>query len=243
MPTPRFFLPPPLTAAATIRLPDALAHHALRVLRLRDNASIILFDGRGGQFPATLQIHGKGASAILGAHDPAEAELAGQITLVQGIASGDKMDWVIEKAVELGACAVVPIAAHRSVLQLSGDRLRKRMAHWRRIAQAASEQSGRNRIMRVDEPRHLAHYLEEADATSQPALFCHPDASSTLAHALHGVRDKFALLVGPEGGWSEEEQALARARGLQPVSFGKRVLRTETAGLALMAACSALLGW
>ena len=243
MSPPRFLHPGPLAAHTTVELPDALAHHAVRVLRLKPGAQIMLFDGSGGQYPATLDIDGKRANATLGAHSAVEAEPAGRITLVQGIASGDKMDWIIEKAVELGAAEIVPVFAQRSVLQLSGERLRKRLEHWRRVVVAATEQCGRNRLPAIQEPATLRDYLIRHSPEPASTLFCHPGAELTLAQALAGVQTQLTLLVGPEGGWSEEELALTRTHGLTPVSFGRSVLRTETAGLALIAASTALLGW
>lgn len=243
MATPRFFCPIDLASNTTIELPTDLAHHAIRVLRLKSDSEIILFNGQGGQYPARLIIEGKNGMAAIGEHDAIETELEGDITLVQGIPSGDKMDWVIEKAVELGAKRLIPIAAQRSVLQLTGERLRKRMQHWRRIAQAASEQSGRNRIMDVQEPLQLRDYLAQNTVHAQTTLFCHPGSQKTLAQALAPEQNNLTLLVGPEGGWSQEEQAVVEQHGLTPIRFGKRVLRTETAGLALIAAISALRGW
>jgi 16S rRNA (uracil1498-N3)-methyltransferase len=257
MAIPRFYCPADLASNTTIALPGDTAHHAVRVLRLKDGADIVLFDGHGGQYPATLSIAGKQAFAQLGQHQLAEAELAGHITLVQGLASGEKMDWIVEKAVELGAARIVPIAAQRSVLQLSGERLHKRVDHWRRIVRSASEQCGRNRLLIMEEPRPLRQYLQDMEAAASTVLFCHPGASQTLAEALgsgppggsqidilpDGQAERISLLVGPEGGWSDEEQALMGRHGLTPVTFGQRVLRTETAGLALIAAVSALREW
>lgn len=243
MSAPRFFCDIPLSPGTRIALPDALAHHALRVLRLTAGEAVVLFNGQGGEFPAVLEVEGKAGFAQLGEFDAREAELAGRITLVQGLPSGDKMDWVVEKAVELGAARVSPIAAQRSVLQLSGARLDKRVAHWQRIAQSASEQCGRNRLLTVDEPQSLAAWL------AQPAdglrLLCHPEATDDLAGKLRATPDMRALtlLVGPEGGWSDKELELARQAGVQAVRFGPRVLRTETAGMALISAVSALLSW
>lgn len=257
MSAPRFFCDTPLAAGARIALPDALAHHALRVLRLKPGESVVLFNGQGGEYPAVLQVEGKAGYAQLADHRTREAELGGRLTLVQGLPSGDKMDWVVEKAVELGAARVSPIAAQRSVLQLSGARLDKRVAHWQRISQSASEQCGRNRLMTVDAPQSLAAWLAgpagtqtgPADAAN-PAprhlrLLCHPDATDDLAGALRAAPglQALTLLVGPEGGWSDKELDEARQAGVQAVRFGPRVLRTETAGLALIAAASALLGW
>ncbi len=241
MALPRFHCPAALRPDTEIALPDELAHHALRVLRLRDGQPIVLFDGQGGQYPATLRIDGKQGYARLGAFDPREAELPGAITLVQGLPAGDKMDWVIEKAVEMGVARIVPIAARRSVLALEGARLDKRLARWRSQAVAACEQSGRNRIPQIDAPLPLARWLQQAQP---PALLCHPDAQIDFAAALPPPASTgFALLVGPEGGWDDEELRAAQRAGVQAVRFGPRVLRTETAGIALVAAATALLGW
>lgn len=243
MPSPRFHCAFALSPHARIELPEAIAHHAARVLRLRDGDTVALFDGNGGEYPATLRIAGKTVHAELGAHDPREAELAGGITLVQGLPSGDKMDWIVEKAVELGVRHLVPIAAQRSVLQLNGERQDKRLAHWRRIAAAASEQCGRNRLMHIDPVMPLARWLETPAAGHR--LLCHPEDGAPLKTALGnpGSYRSIALLVGPEGGWSDTEREAARAAGVVTASFGPRVLRTETAGLALVAATTALLGW
>lgn len=243
MPAPRFYCDAPLSAGARIALPEALAHHALRVLRLRDGEAIALFNGQGGEYPGVLEIEGKAGYAQLGDFNPREAELGGRITIAQGLPSGDKMDWVVEKAVELGAARVCPIAAQRSVLQLSGPRLEKRVAHWQRIAQSAAEQCGRNRLMAVDAPQSLSDWL--AQPTDGLRLLCHPEADEDLAGKLRGAPDiqALTLLVGPEGGWSDKELEQARQAGVQAVRFGPRVLRTETAGLALVSAVSALLGW
>lgn len=239
----RFYCATPLAPDTTMELPAALAHHAVRVLRLKTDTEIILFDGHGGQYAATLIVDGKKAYASLGRHEAIEAELAGDITLVQGMASGDKMDWVIEKAVELGAARVLPLAAQRSVLQLSGERLNKRLEHWRRISQAASEQCGRNRLMEVAAPQTLQQYLTTPPPHPASVLFCHPGGTQTLAQAAQAAGNTLALVVGPEGGWSEEELALAKKHQLTTAGFGNRILRTETAGLALIAAVSALRGW
>lgn len=241
MAAPRFFCPIRLQAHQTLALPPELAHYMLRVLRLKDGAGIVLFDGHGGQYDAVLRVSGKAAEAEVGAHQALEAELPGRITLVQGLPSGDKMDWIVEKAVELGAHRLIPIAAQRSVVQLNAERRAKRLKHWERIAQSASEQCGRNRIMRISEPVALDDCLAAGDLEG-PILLCHPEAEHSLVQALGSASDA-TLLIGPEGGWSPEERQQAVRRGATPLRFGTRVLRTETAGLALIAAISALKGW
>lgn len=241
MPAPRFHCSIPLAAHARIELPKDLAHHALRVLRLRPGAAISLFDGTGGEYAATLDSEGKAAWADTAEMNPIERELPGHITLLQGMASGDKMDWIVEKAVEMGVTRIVPIAAQRSVLQLTGARLEKRLQHWRQIAVAASEQCGRNRLMHIDTPASLAQALPTV--TADIALLCHPEDGSTLAQSIPTDARQIALLVGPEGGWNEVELTCARRSGALPLVLGPRVLRTETAAIALTAAVCAQLGW
>lgn len=251
----RFFYPSALQAHQHIELPDSIAHYALRVLRLKSGTEIVLFNGHGGEYPARLDCQGKRATAITGTHNPREAELAGHINLIQGLASADKMDWIIEKAAELGAHQLVPIAAQRSVLQLRGDRLEKRLHHWQRVAQSASEQCSRNRVMMVNSVQTLKEFLSRAvPGPNEITLLCHPEygtplnqaisnASNTLKSNSPSHKPVINLIVGPEGGWSEAELNLAEQHGITPIRFGPRVLRTETAGLAMIAASTALLDW
>jgi len=246
MPSPRFYCSEPLTAHQILTLPESLAHH-IRVLRLAAGSQIILFDGQGGEYAGTLDFNGKIAIAALGAQSQREAELLGRITLLQGLPSGDKMDWVIEKAVELGVSRIIPVAAQRSVLQLSGPRLEKRLLHWNKIIQSASEQCGRNRLMQIESPLTLEKALSTHNATHR--LLCDPEGSQELnawlgssADSL-GAQPALTLMVGPEGGWSPQELDTARHNNVQSVRFGLRVLRTETAALAMVAATTAVLGW
>lgn len=180
---PRFHCPFPLAANQRIALPDDIAHYAIRVLRLRHGAGVILFDGTGGQYPAALEIEGKRAWAQTGDHIPVDVELPVRTVLVQGIASGDKMDWVVEKAVEMGVTQLVPIAAERSIIQLAGERREKRLRHWQRVAISASEQCGRNRIMGVAPVQTLQEWLSQPQ-NGLLRLVCHPDAESDLTCAV-----------------------------------------------------------
>ena len=241
MAAPRFYHPLALESGTDIALPETLAHHALRVLRLADGSPIVLFDGRGSQYPAILRIDGKKGYARLDQAQSPNTELAGRITVLQGIASGDKMDWIIEKAVEIGVSRFVPIRARRSVLQLNAERQAKRMAHWQRVIESASEQCGRNRLMTLADPVSLAEYARQPQDGLH--LFCDPDAERTLAQALTPQHQDIVILIGPEGGWAPEEQDAAQQLQAQAIRFGRRVLRTETAALALSSAISALQGW
>ena len=192
-----------------------------------------------------LDFDGKTAQARLGDRNQREAELRGVLTLIQGLPSGDKMDWIIEKAVELGVQRLIPIAAQRSVLKLTGDRLDKRLLHWQGIVISASEQCGRNRLMQILPPQNLEQALTIKGLGL--VLLCDPaaenDLSATLLKQQAAVHASVSFLIGPEGGWSNEELQTTRQSKVSSVRFGQRVLRSETAGLALVAATTALLGW
>lgn len=237
----RFFFPAPLPSAGEVTLPEALAHHAARVLRLRDGDPVILFDGHGGETPAQLAVRGKTWLARLGEASAVERESPLALVLVQGLASGDKMDWIVQKATELGIAGVVPLAAARSVLRLSGERAEKRAAHWQQVAVAACEQCGRNRVPQVAPVSSLDAYL--AGAARQRKLVLAPQGGLPLRRIAAPEADApLHLLVGPEGGWSEAELAACLRAGAEPLSLGPRVLRTETAGLAAVAALQAVWG-
>ena len=236
---PRFFCPDGLLPASDMPLPAAVAHHAERVLRLAVGDPVTLFDGPGGAFAASIRAVGRAALARLGPRLAIECESPLQITLVQALASGDKMDWVVQKAVELGVAAVQPVAAERSVLKLAGERADKRVAHWQQVAVAACEQSGRNRVPVVGEILPLAKYLARPfDGTR---LILAPGADGALARKARPTRP-LAILIGPEGGWSPAELDLAARAGCEPLALGPRVLRTETAGLAALAAMQTMWG-
>lgn len=235
----RFHFPDRLPAGGEVALPDALAHHALRVLRLRDGEAVVLFDGSGGEVEARLAVRGKAVFAQLGEARAVERESPLRIVLVQALASGDKMDWVVQKAVELGAHAVQPVQAERSVLRLAGERADKRVAHWQQVAVAACEQCGRNRVPEIRPLQALAPWLgAHRDALNYVLA---PGGAAGFADEPE-PKDVVHLLVGPEGGWSEVEIAAFDAAGCRRVRLGPRVLRTETAGLAAIAALQARWG-
>ncbi|MDX5364351.1 MAG: 16S rRNA (uracil(1498)-N(3))-methyltransferase [Pseudazoarcus pumilus] len=237
---PRFFSPEPLPQGDCFELPESLAHHAVRVLRLTAGARIVLFDGCGGEVEAELAGQGKRWSARLLERRATERESPLQVVLVQALASGDKMDWVVQKAVELGVSSVIPVRATRSVLKLAGERADKRVAHWREVAVSACEQSGRNRVPQVADIVDLRDYLAQTRDGPQ-RLILDPLGGQRLAE-LGRPAAACHLLIGPEGGWSGEELAACRAAGCAGVTLGPRVLRTETAGLAALSAMQALWG-
>jgi 16S rRNA (uracil1498-N3)-methyltransferase len=241
--TPRFYCRPDSLArcepGAEFTLPEEAAHHAGRVLRMRAGDALVVFDGEGLAFRGRLTQVGREVLMQVDSmeHHSREAPLA--VTLVQALAVADKMDWIVQKAVELGARAVQPVAAERSVLRLEGDRATKRVAHWAQVAQSAAEQSGRDRLTEVAPIQSLPTWLS-ADFAGQRWML-DPEAGTPL-RSQPPPQEPIALLVGPEGGWSPTELAAARSAGCTPVSLGPRILRTETAGLAAMAAMMALWG-
>ena len=237
---PRFYCPQPLTSGATVDLPESVAHH-LHVVRMQAGAALTLFDGRGGQYQATLADIGKRrATATVGAHEALEVELPYAVTLAQGLPEGSKMDWIIEKAVEMGVARVQPLAAQRSVVRLSGERAEKRQAHWQEVAVAASEQSGRNRVMGVDLPCDCMPWMAAPPAAAGLRILLSPRGHGSLAAWAHAnPAQAVCLLVGPEGGFNEREEQAAIDTGALALSMGPRILRTETAGIAAVAALNA----
>lgn len=236
MTLPRFFCDMPLSPGQTVALPPAVAQHAGRALRLREGSAIVLFNGQGGEYTAQLQFVQGQAMAQLQAFTPDNRLPARRFALVQGLASGDKMDWIIEKACELGVTEVFTVAAERSVLQLKGERLQKRVQHWQQVALSACEQCGRNIPMSVHAPQSLALVLQQAQ--DYVCWHASPEQAMPVAQAVATVQAPVAFCVGPEGGWSPKEQQLLA--GAQAVTLGERILRTETAGLALAAVLVAL---
>ncbi|MBX3680143.1 16S rRNA (uracil(1498)-N(3))-methyltransferase [Cognatazoarcus halotolerans] len=237
----RFFCPPPLPENQDFELPADVAHHAERVLRLRPGDSLVLFDGEGGEVPGILVAVGKSARARLAERRSGDRESPIRITLVQALASGDKMDLIIQKAVELGAAAVIPVVAERSVLKLSAERAEKRLAHWRQVVVSASEQCGRNRLLQLAPVLSLEAYLG-SQATGVTRLALVPGEGERLIDMRDPGSGDTHVLVGPEGGWSERELAAICRAGCRPVTLGPRILRTETAGLAALAAAQAVWG-
>lgn len=238
---PRFYCPLPLAAGLLVDLPEAVAHH-LHVVRQQAGAQLTLFNGDGGQYRATLQEVGKRrASAQVDAFEDVDVELPYAITLAQALPEASKMDWIIEKAVELGIAAIVPLAAQRCVTRLSGERAEKRHAHWQGIIVAACEQSGRNRLATLAPLDDVIKWL--ARAAPAPRILLSPRGTETLAawasaRAPHDV----TLMVGPEGGFSPAEEDAAQAAGAIALTMGPRVLRTETAALAAAATLQAVWG-
>lgn len=241
MSAPRFFCPANLAQGAIVNLPDGSAHHAARVLRMQAGDEVTLFNGDGYNFGGEILRLTK--SEVVVKIDDAvmvERESPLKITLAQAISSGDRMDFTLQKAVELGITAIQPIAAERSVVKLSGERAEKRREHWQNIVISACEQCGRAVVPTVAPILPLADWLGKREEYDLKLLLS-PDAEHTL-HTLEKPRASMCLLIGCEGGLSPQEHQAAAACGFTQTRLGNRILRTETAALAALSAIQTLWG-
>lgn len=235
----RLFCDFPLAIGENIELPKDAARHIM-VLRLSAGDPLTLFNGLGGEYQARItRIDRQRVTTEIVSHSSREAELPYRITLAQGIPEATKMDWIIEKSVELGVSDIIPLAAQRSVVRLDKDRAEKRLSRWQAIAISAAQQCGRNRLPHIASPVGTGEYLRQT--TPSPRILFSPRATETLSEwARHQKPQNITLLIGPEGGFSPEEENMAEQQGVTFLSMGPRILRTETAGLAAVAAINAL---
>jgi len=247
---PRFHCPTALIPGGALNLPPGTARH-VQVLRLQPNDEITLFNGQGGEFKAVVTHMGRSdVSVRVGEQSHIERELNMGVHLWSGITANERMDWLLEKATELGATTLLPITAERSVLKLKGERADKKLAHWQAIAVASSEQCGRNRVLQVGTPLNLSQAIAQLSGVPLQAarwvLSLAPGTRSLqeMMQMLKTSKDgeakrgEIILLSGPEGGLSPSEEAQAIAAGFVPVSLGHRVLRAETAPVAVLSALS-----
>lgn len=220
----------------------AAARHLLKVLRMRPGAPLRLFNGNGLEFLASLgEISGDAVKAHVEVLSRSEPEPTLPLNLLLGVSKGERMDFAIGKAVELGVTAITPLFAGRSVVRLQGERLQRRMAHWHGLVVSACEQSGRCRLPRLDVPQPLTAALGESETVGDLRLLLHHRGETGLDR-LTGPRRGIDLLVGPEGGLEAAEIDLARRRGFLALRLGPRIMRTETAPLAALAAIQTLWG-
>ena len=235
---PRFFCPQPLLVGDTVSLPEAVAHHA-HVLRLQPGDQLTLFNGDGAEYLAELvAVEKRRASAAVRARVEHDVELPYALTLAQALPEASKMDWIVEKAVEMGVAAIQPLAAQRCVVRLSGERAERRQAHWQGVIEAAAEQSGRNRLVRLAPVENFHQWIAQTDLHKR--ILLSPRGGQSLAGwACHQPPQALTLIVGPEGGLTAQEEDAAIAQGALALGMGARILRTETAGIAAAATLAA----
>jgi 16S rRNA (uracil1498-N3)-methyltransferase len=240
--TTRIHVDADLQAGHELLLPAEPSAHLLRVLRLRPGSELTLFNGRGGEYAARLLGAARARARVaIGAHQAIERESPLRLTLLQGVARGERMDQIVQKATELGVQRIVPLGCEFSVVRLDAAKRAQRAVHWRSVAIAACEQCGRNRPPLVEAATEPDAALAALGADDGLRLMLQPDSPATLAALAAGLRAA-VLLVGPEGGLSGREQELARSAGFHACRLGPRVLRTETAPLAALSALQALAG-
>ena len=232
---PRFYCPAPLAKGQSLALPAGAARH-VQVLRLQPGAAITLFNGQGGEFEAAVEQMGRSDVRVqVGAHLPLEREAPREVHLAVGMPANERMDWLVEKATELGAVGIQPLVAERSVLKLNSERAEKKRAHWQGVAIAACEQCGRNRVPEIHEVIDMARWLALPQGQQLRLVLSLSPQALPLAEAAAGGAPVL-VLSGPEGGLTAQEEQAALAQGFQPASLGARVLRAETAPLAVLAA-------
>jgi 16S rRNA (uracil1498-N3)-methyltransferase len=223
-------------------LPAAQAHHLAHVLRLAPGDPVVLFDGRGAAYDAVIAQSARGAVRVrVGDRRNEDRESPLEVMLAQAVSSGERMDYTIQKAVELGVAAVQPLLSERCVVRLSGERAAKRVLHWQAVAVAACEQCGRNRVPAVHPLLPLRDWLQQPAAPGELRLSLAPEAAVGLRQ-LDRPAGRVTVLAGPEGGLTATELDDAAGAGFRPLRLGPRVLRTETAAVALLAAMQVLWG-
>ncbi len=237
----RIHIPATLIVDGEVQLPASSASHLVRVLRLREGAALIVFDGAGHEHRAELsRIEGSKAWVRVGDRLNNSSESPLQITLVQGISRGERMDWTLQKVTELGVTAIAPVLTARSVVRLDDKQSEKKLEHWQAVVIGACEQSGRNVVPAVQTPISLRNYLTTHPREGMRFVLS-PTAPASLA-GLTSLSSRIELLIGPEGGLDDEETLLAEKAGFIPVRLGPRVLRTETASVVALSVLQALWG-
>ena len=238
----RLYLNGEYDSGSELEIDAEKTHYLSRVLRLRVGDSIVIFNGTGTQFSAGITALQK-SRATLAVHDalPAATESGFKLHLAQGISRGERMDFVVQKATELGVKRITPLLTEHGVVKLAAERAEKRRQHWQQVATSACEQSGRVRLPLVDAPVRLDTWLADRTQHADIDILLKPGATEALA-TIDVPATKVCILIGPEGGFSDAEYAMAELAGFRAVSFGPRVLRTETAAVAALAVLQARCG-
>ena len=237
----RVHVPGPLVQGTMVQLPDSVAYHLTKVLRMRAGALVIVFDGVGNEhYAEILELDSKRVTIRIEEAIRGDTESPLQITLVQGISRAERMDWTLQKATELGVHAIAPVITSRSVVRLDDRQANKKLEHWQAIVVSACEQSGRRIIPIVHPPVRLHDYLVRSNPDNM-RLVLHPEATITLSSQPRPLKD-VELLIGPEGGMDEDELQRAVDAGFTPVKLGPRILRTETASVVALSVMQALWG-
>lgn len=248
---PRFYCPCPLALEQTLNLPEEVFRHAIQVLRLQIGESLLLFNGEGGEYLAELTaINKRSATVLIQKFDPSDGESSLTLTLVQALIKPDKMDFALQKAVELGISAFQPLITQRSVVRTDKEKIDKKLQHWQAVVVSACEQSGRTKLPKIYAPQTLNQYLSQLDDSTTYLLLApgsRQDLSQVTVNTAHTHTTKhstkhLAVLIGPEGGFTTEEVEACLAAKMQGIALGKRILRAETASTSVLAILQLLHG-
>src|SRR5581483_453099 len=235
----RVYVEAALREGVTVALPEAVEHHLTSVLRMRAGEAFVIFNGEGGEFDATLDaIIKKSLTARIAAHRDVDRESPLSVTLARCVSKGERMDYTVQKAAELGATEIVPLTSTNSVVKLDAERWEKKLEHWRGVIVSAAEQSGRTRVPMLHPVTPIAQWIAQAQGTK---IILAIGATQSL-RSMKKPDGPIALLAGPEGDFSADELRAARSAGFESIGMGPRILRTETAGIAALAAIQALWG-
>ena len=236
----RLFLDIPLNPGSTVSLQGEALHYVARVLRLKPGTELTVFNGQGGEYSAQLEsVTKRNAELSIGEFNERDCESPLELTLIQGISRGERMDYTLQKATELGIKQIIPVFTQRCTVSLEGERLEKRQQHWQGVVRSACEQCGRNRVPEIKTALDLTKYLESEITGTK--LLLDPLADNSL-QSISAPNSHTLLLIGPEGGLDENERELAQNKDFQGIRLGPRVLRTETAAVTCIAAMQALWG-
>lgn len=238
---PRFYCPCPLALEQTLHLPEEVFRHAIQVLRLQIGESLLLFNGEGGEYLAELTaINKRSATVLIQKFDPSDGESPLALTLVQALIKPDKMDFALQKAVELGISAFQPLITQRSVVRTDKEKIDKKLQHWQAVVVSACEQSGRTKLPKIYAPQTLNQYLSQLDDSTTYLLLA-PGSRQDLSQVTVKT-NHLAVLIGPEGGFTTEEVEACLAAKMQGIALGKRILRAETASTSVLAILQLLHG-
>ena len=239
---PRIYTDQPLRVGIEVLLPEQAGEHVARVLRMERGHPLILFNGDGREYDATLaQLAKRAVTAEIEQVREVDRESTLPITLAQGVARGEKMDWILQKATELGVARIVPLVTERTEVKLDEERAERRVAHWRSVVAGACEQSGRTLLPEIQTPLRLDRWLGDLGDDPALRLALLPEGDASLRQFPH-ADDGVLVCVGPEGGFSDNDVAQLRQAQFHGLRLGPRILRTETAGIAAIAALQAMLG-
>jgi 16S rRNA (uracil1498-N3)-methyltransferase len=227
MQVPRIYIDQPLESNQELRLAASASHYLINVLRLKVGRPLLIFNGDGGEFQAKLIAREKKLAILhVGAYLDSDCASPLRIHLVQGLSRGERMDYVVQKAVELGVNSITPIITERCNVKLAADRVSNRLQHWQKVMVSACEQSGRCHLATIHPPCDLSDWLQHQ---TMSGFIAQPGCEHTITHYINQPLDEVAMLIGPEGGFTQKECEFATANGIQPLGLGQRILRTETA--------------